>query len=356
MMKNFEGFNSGENESSEENLHKSFVDYLVGVSEEPNWQSEEQMDSVLAELANSRSARDKLREELAEFTSSPEGNAYVENCVAKYVSGERDSMSIREDVLSFLVRDVIDKKWADFLAQKQPDIYKPDEQSVKDGLKQDIVKLLLNSERRGLDRRLLDALPDGAIDFAHLDVEKITPVIEGFVGIVAEKMGLENVPEVAISVSYDEREKGYCHNTGSSSGGLDRISIDVNSHSSMAAIADALSHELFHRRQTGVQDYDAGGLAQKLYINRQYYIDPEVDYERYRLQLREMQAWYVGEQVGALFRADYLDRHPEKVAEMAEMYAKIENGEYDSAKVEDGFDAAYYRDARDRLARLQKQE
>ena len=169
-MKNFEGFNSGENESSEEDLHKSFVDYLVGAGEEPNWQSEEQMDSVLAELANSRGARDKLREELAEFTSSPEGNAYVEDCVAKYVSGERDSMSIREDVLSFLVRDVIDKKWANFLAQKRPDIYKPDEQFVKDGLKQDIVKVLLNSERRGLDRRLLDALPDGAIDFAHLDV------------------------------------------------------------------------------------------------------------------------------------------------------------------------------------------
>ncbi len=53
---------------------------------------------------------------------------------------------------------------------------------------------------------------------------------------------------------------------------------------------------------------------------------------------------------------DYLDRHPEKVAEMAEMYAKIENGEYDPAKVEDGLDAAYYRDARNMLARLQKQE
>ena len=41
---------------------------------------------------------------------------------------------------------------------------------------------------------------------------------------------------------------------------------------------------------------------------------------------------------------------------MAEIYTKIENGEYNPAKVEDGLDAAYYRDARKRLARLQKQE
>ena len=138
-MKHAESFGRSEVESSEEDLHKSFVDYLVGVGEEPKWRDEEQLGSVLDELMDSRDARDKLREELAECTSSPEGSAYVEDSVAKYIGGERDSLSLRQDVLRYLVIDIIDKKWADFLAQKRPDIYRPDEQAVKNGVKLDVV-------------------------------------------------------------------------------------------------------------------------------------------------------------------------------------------------------------------------
>lgn len=288
-MKHAESFSRSEVESSGEDLHKSFVDYLVGVGEEPKWQDEEQLGSVLDELMDSRGARDKLREELAEFTSSPEGSAYVEDSVAKYIGGERDSLSLRQDVLRYLVIDIIDKKWADFLAQKRPDIYRPDEQAVKNGVKLDVVNLLRDPEKPGLDRRIFDALPEGSIDFAHLDIEEVT-------------------------------------------------------------------HELWHRRQAMDKDYDGDELAQQLYINNIYYIGSKNDYAAYRSQLVEQQARYVGNQMGAFFRMDYLDRHPEKVAEMAEMYAKIEKGEYDPAKVEDGLDAAYYRDARNMLARLQKQE
>ncbi|MCR4753274.1 MAG: hypothetical protein K5837_02520 [Candidatus Saccharibacteria bacterium] len=355
-MSHAESFSRSEVESSGEDLHKSFVDYLVGVGEEPKWRDEEQLDSVLDELMDSRGARDKLREELAEFTSSPEGSAYVEDSVAKYIGGERDSLSLRQDVLRYLVIDIIDKKWADFLAQKRPDIYRPDEQAVKNGIKQDVVNLLRDPEKPGLDRRIFDALPEGSIDFAHLDIEEVTPVIENFVRVVAEKMGLESVPEVNVTVSNDVRHKVYCHNEGSASTVDNAIKVDINSHTSLSEVANTVTHELWHRRQAMDKDYEGDELAQQLYINNIYYIGSKNDYAAYRSQLVEQQARYVGNQMGAFFRMDYLDRHPEKVAEMAEMYAKIENGEYDPAKVEDGLDAAYYRDARNMLARLQKQE
>lgn len=352
-MRGAEKLKSSELESSAEDLRKCFVDYLVGVGEKPNWQNEEQEDAFLSEIANSLDARKGLREELADFTASPEGMSFVEDSVAKYICGERGSMSLREDVLCFLVRDVVDEKWATFLAQKRPDIYKVDIDNVKKDIIKDVASLLTAPDGEGLvwDTTLYDALPEGAIDFAHLDVEKITPVMEKFVNVVSEKIGLEKAPAIEVSVSDDERDTIYCCNTGRSSTERAAISVDVNSHSSLAEIADAVGHELWHQRQNNDKDYDGGDLAQRLYINKAFYIRSEVDHNLHRSQLSEMQAWYVGEQLGAFFRERYLDRHPEKIAEMAEMYTRIENGEYSPAKREDGLDAAYYWSARNRLVR-----
>lgn len=337
-------YESDEGDEKLEALHERYLVYMKeGVGDESGL-SDEDEESVLIDLVCNSARVEEYWRKLSDFRQSPEGDAFIEESVVKALREQKDKTTTREDVWAYLVGRNIDKRWFDVLVRERPDIYAEDFEVMRKRMTPVCIDLIKSPEGGGLDRELFDALPDDSIDFANLNEAEITPVITHFVEVVARKMGLEECPSCEVTISKDERAINACSNEGKAYN--DRtIKVDVNSHLSLAAIAETVVHELWHQRQKEIELREEGAMARKYKINHDFYIgskNKEVGYDAYRAQLLEREAWYIGEQFGLMFRDDYFDRNPEKIDEMAKVYDEIYEGRYNPTDVMDGFDLKYY--------------
>ena len=337
-------YESDEGDEKLEALHERYLVYMKeGVGDESGL-SDEDEESVLIDLVCNSARVEEYWRKLSDFRQSPEGDAFIEESVVKALREQKDKTTTREDVWAYLVGRNIDKRWFDVLVRERPDIYAEDFEVMRKRMTPVCIDLIKSPEGGGLDRELFDALPDDSIDFANLNEAEITPVITHFVEVVARKMGLEECPSCEVTISKDERTIDVCSNEGKAYN--DRtIKVDVNSHLSLAAIAETVVHELWHQRQKEIELREEGAMARKYKINHDFYIgskNKEVGYDAYRAQLLEREAWYIGEQFGLMFRDDYFDRNPEKIDEMAKVYDEIYEGRYNPTDVMDGFDLKYY--------------
>ena len=320
-------------------IHQRFVDFLTTGKEGDL--SEDEAETAMRELANSSELNKKYGEALNDFMHSKEGIELIQRGIKKYLWGQKQEMSRREDVLRFV-------EGVNFSEADHPEIYDVSLEQTR-GRMVPIMREIIN--KPGFYSDFMKAIPHGSIDFENLSEESLRPGIEKMAEVLAYGYSLKEMPEIMIETTDKEDEsRVYCNNLGQEDSVKNTVRITVNSHSSIPEIASTLSHELWHCKQDEIaKSDDDSEIAQKYRINSWKYVKykPELrNYANYKSQLVEQESFFIGIQMGALIRNRYLLDHPSEMRRMAEDYVRIEAGELNPGLMKDGFDAAYYRDAK----------
>ncbi|MBQ3261469.1 hypothetical protein IJH29_02340 [Candidatus Saccharibacteria bacterium] len=118
----------------------------------------------------------------------------------------------------------------------------------------------------------------------------------------AKKFGVKRAPMVTL---VDEDDKGFA-GQGAYNSHRNEITCRISESDSVAQILDTLAHETWHARQHESED-------EKYKDNFEYYCTAEMDYDGYRKQLVELEAFSVGEGVARLFRRAYIEKHADEI-------------------------------------------
>lgn len=112
---------------------------------------------------------------------------------------------------------------------------------------------------------------------------------------------------------------------------------------------NTLAHEVWHKHQfqANVLEYQE---------NYRYYIEDKVDYDAYRDQLVEKEAFMMGEIVAYIFRMAYLKARPAMLEEFVAEYKKWIQGDYSFIKKNRQFDAEWLCAANDIVQGFEKIE
>ena len=109
---------------------------------------------------------------------------------------------------------------------------------------------------------------------------------------------------------------------------------------SIADTVDSVAHELFHAHQS--EEEEAGTQQGELYkINHDNYVSSSIDYDMYRSQIVEQEAFAFGGQIGNKFREEYLRKHPELIHDLRKKYSLWLRDKYSPSKAKDGYDCDF---------------
>lgn len=320
-------------------IHQRFVNFLA--SGEKGDLSEDEVDTAMRELANSSELNQKYGELLDDLLHSKDGIELIRRGVKKYMTGRKHEISTRDDVLMFVEE-------GNFVETDYPEVYDVSLEQTRSRMVPVMREII---GKPGFYNDFINAIPHGSIDFENLSEEALRPGIEKMAGVLAYGYSLKEMPKIIIETTDEGDESGvYCNNAGQQSSIEKTVRIVVDSHSSISEIAITLSHELWHCKQGEIAESDDDSeIAQKYRINKWKYVkyEPELrNYANYKSQLIEQESYYIGAQMGAMIRYNYLVNHPAEMQRLAEDYGRIEAGELKPGQMKDGLDAAYYRDAR----------
>ena len=147
--------------------------------------------------------------------------------------------------------------------------------------------------------------------------------LELAVAFFCEKFGVESAPTIGHFAEDEERDG--CQGDYNQYSNHIRIR-QLDSPGNLDAYIDTLAHEVWHAHQAEYEtehcddgnDYDE--LANKYRLNHVHSQKSSVDYDAYRNQLVEKEAFYIGDEVADIYRHAYLSAHPEKVKLLHKKY------------------------------------
>ena len=207
------------------------------------------------------------------------------------------------------------------LKGKYADVFDPSDESIQfkldpflKSIEDDVDKLM------GLGARMEKG------GYKERDVKKI---MEFF----ADKFGITDVPGVKLvgdGGASDEKTRGHYDRANH------EVMVLIDKTRTVADLVHVIAHEMWHAYQV-LHEADEEGYQ----VNFAYFREPSVDYNAYRNQLVEKEAFYVGDTVGELYRRVDLEEHPEKIPALSKKYREYCLGDYDPNETEDGIDLEY---------------
>lgn len=147
---------------------------------------------------------------------------------------------------------------------------------------------------------------------ASIDFEKTTTKqIQKLVDFLAVKFGIgDDIPQVRITLHLDRDCLGLYYEREN------RIEISMGHKTSIAELVSTIAHETWHAHQYHNRENEA------YEYNNSHYVDFKMNWDLFKKQLIEREAFEVGEQVSNLIRKNYLASHPEEIPRMAKAYKK----------------------------------
>ena len=216
----------------------------------------------------------------------------------------------------------------------------------------------------------IDSVAEKRADIYALSDEEMkrnmTPFVElvrsdiGSLMDIGSKMGIGSISEENVSeiVDYfctkfgvDERPKTELIKEGGSSGNYsnyyNRIRVKIDKTSSIAELISTVAHEVWHAHH-----HRSGSELYK--YNFENYYQSSMDYDAYRGQLVEKEAFFLGDSIGQLYRRADLEAHPEKIPSMLRLYDEWLDDNYKPSETEDGLDYEYLCIANDGFRKYRK--
>jgi hypothetical protein len=144
--------------------------------------------------------------------------------------------------------------------------------------------------------------------------------LELAVAFFCEKFDVKSAPTIGHFAEDEERDG--CQGTYNKYSNHIRIR-QLDSPGNLDAYIDTLAHEVWHAHQAEYETehcYDDDELANKYQLNDIYPQKSSVDYDAYRNQLVEKEAFYIGDEVADIYRHAYLSAHPEEVKLLHKKY------------------------------------
>lgn len=217
------------------------------------------------------------------------------------------------------------KQRLDEFAGEHSEIYAPTNENINRATKPFID--LIRSDIDGL-LNTMDGIEKG--ELTHDNIYRV-------IGFFAEKFGVADVPDLELVYDTDNDGPGSRRTIkGSYSLGSNTVNIMPSRISSAAKMVAIVAHEVWHAHQRYHRDNN-----NNYKLNFTNYYDSSLDYDAYRNQLVEKEAFTVGETVGTMYRGAILDKDPRIVAELNDKYRDWVDGEYDPYETDDGIDATY---------------
>jgi len=201
-------------------------------------------------------------------------------------------------------------------ARRRPDIYMPQDEQIQRNISPYLEVIREDSETL---YKLGSAIEHGA------DAES---AIKNLMEFFASKFGVEDTPVLLLETKSDGEDCGgynFYHN---------RLRCVIDKNGSVADIVETIGHEMWHAHQHRANNelYDA---------NNRYYYTASIDYEGYRGQLVEREAFEIGDAISDLFRRKDLEEHPERIPDLEKKYHEWIDNKYFPSKTEDGIDYEY---------------
>lgn len=173
---------------------------------------------------------------------------------------------------------------------------------------------------------------EGLIDIAQkLESGKMNQEsLESATAFFCEKFGVRTVPTVE-SFTDDSKCKGKYNQF------LNHIRIcrpESYSIGNLTDVINSIAHEVWHAHQQQLQteqheDSDNNELANKYRLNNAYPQNSSIDYDAYRNQIVEKEAFHIGDEVEDIYNRAYLSTHPGQVKFLRKKHAAWIRNEYD---------------------------
>lgn len=302
----------------------------------PHNLSEDRLEELMLEIIRDAKVKHSYEEALSPFYASEDGQAMMNDYYLSILHEDLDHISPREDILGYIGRR--ERCPVDLLKQERPDIYSVSDQEVRDRMRPIAVEFITNHFND-----ICKFCDENPIDYENYDQEKVMQFLSEVYDRIAEGLKIESKPRLQICFK-DGTKRGEAAGCCLDSG--DAVQIIASPYKSTGCIVANLCHELWHKRQHELEDYDdTSGIGSKYAINNALYVKNTVDAAAYRGQLVEKEAYYLGNNCHQWFVLEYLERNPDKIDELAAKHSRAVNGELDPDSTADGFDMVYYEEA-----------
>ena len=206
------------------------------------------------------------------------------------------------------------KSEIDLAAEKRADIYAPSDEEVKRNVTPFVE--LVRSDIGSL-------LEIGSkMEIGNISEEDVSEIVDYF----CIKFGVDERPKTELAEGSNL--------SGNYNSYYNRIRVKICKTNSIAELISTVAHEIWHAHQFRSDS--------ELYeYNFKNYYRSSMDYDAYRGQLVEKEAFFLGDSIGRWYRKADLEAHPEKIPSMLRLYDKWLDEEYVPGKAEDGLDYEY---------------
>lgn len=270
---------------------------------------------------------DSAREPEKELTLEEIRQRHVEYLKGTYAPTQEEWLRILKDDDFYDSNEYLTfrKQELDEFAHEHDEIYAPTYEKISRATKPFID--LVQSDIDGL----LEAGDD--LEKGALTENNIYKVVDFF----AEKFGITDVPDLELiyDTANDNVDDGRI-TLGAYNSSLNKMSIMVDKINSIAELIDTSAHEMWHAHQ-----HHHGDNNKNYEVNFANYYSSSMDYDAYRCQLVEMEAFTVGKAVGDMYRKAILARDHRRMIELNDKYHDWMDGEYDPYESNDGIDSKY---------------
>lgn len=323
-----ENYNTGSMQEADNQWDMSGIEWgSETASNSPDDEEPIEADFEVAPLSETEMTEESMLEPEKKLTLEEIRQRHVEYLKGTYAPTQEEWLRIMEDDGFYDSSEYLTfrKQELDEFAGKHSEIYAPPDENINRATKPFID--LIRSDIDGL-LNTMDGIEKG--ELTHDNIYRV-------IGFFAEKFGVADVPDLELVYDTDNDGPGSRRTTmGSYSLGSNTVSIMPSRISSAAKMVDTVAHEVWHAHQR-----HHGDNNNNYELNFTNYYDSSIDYDAYRNQLVEKEAFTVGEAVGVMYRGVILDKDPRRVAELNDKYRDWLDGEYDPYETDDGIDVAY---------------
>lgn len=207
------------------------------------------------------------------------------------------------------------KQEIDKISAERTDIYAPSDEKIR---------LTIEPFIKLIERDAQKLLEVGSKLENELSEDNFFEVMKFF----TDKYGIQDVPSLILT--HEDSVNGRyspSHN---------RIKLKIKKTNSIAEYIQTIVHEVWHAHQ-----HQCESENDNYRINNEYYYKSSMDYDAYKNQLVEKEAFAIDNAIGDLYRRVDLKMHPEKIPALTKKYFEWTYGKYVPSRTEDGIDAKY---------------